>query len=203
MPDIHTMLALVAERKYLALGLLAVYTVVRLLRDDARFLPDLQGRYRAVAALALGVFAGVLERLDSGVDMRTAIASGLALGALAVFGHFLGVDVLRGGRELPLPAFLRKPEPPQDPPPPAAGVSKVPGPFIVTLWAMIMALAGCASGSPLPKFDRAARDDLARHGLAVAGCYRRGEEAGTLPDGGKSAEAGLAVFDECVDGGAK
>lgn len=198
MQDIQKLLELALERKYLAVGLLAVYTLVRLLKDDARFLPDVQGRYRAAAALLLGVVAGVLERLDSGVPMREAITAGFTVGAGAIFFHVVGVDLLRHGKELPLPAALRK-TPPSDPPPPPG--STVPGPFIVGMAGMIMAAVGCAPRlEPLGPGERA---ELARHTLGLAACRGLGLEAGTLPDGGKDKNAGLTAFDACVDGGGR
>lgn len=210
--DLTQLAALVLQRKYLAIGLLAVYTLVRFLRTDVRFFPNLAPRYRALAAVLLGVVAGVLERVSSHVPWKEAIANGAVLGALAILAHFGIVDVARGGKELPVPGFMQagKPGGGDDKPPPPP---KVPGPFIAGLslvvhvgaWLGVACFALAAwllvASCGVPPLGPTERAQLARSSLDDARCFAAGKVAGTLPDGGKDKDAGLSAFDACKDAG--
>ncbi len=130
--EIRQALALLGERKWIPMAVLVVYALVRLLREDARFLPDISGPNRAVAAMVLGVVAGFLERISSGTSARDALITGLGIGATAIAMHFVGVEVVRGGEELPIPAFARK-RPPNTPPSPPP----------MALLALLVVVASC------------------------------------------------------------
>jgi hypothetical protein len=91
---------------YLPLVSVALYALVRLLKDDT-ILPDVAPVWRARIAWALGLAAGVVDLVLGGSPWHAAAFAVLAP-ALAQTGHEVGIEVLREGRELPIPKVLRK-----------------------------------------------------------------------------------------------
>jgi hypothetical protein len=91
---------------YLPLVSVALYALIRLLKDDT-ILPDVAPVWRARVAWALGLAAGVVD-LVLGGDPWHAAAFAVLAPALAQTGHEVGIEVLREGRELPIPRVLRK-----------------------------------------------------------------------------------------------
>lgn len=69
--------------------------------------------------------------------------------------------------------------------------------YVALKYVAIIFLAGCTGG--VPALGPKERDAVARHELGLARCYAIGFDVGSK--GGKNQEAGLAAFDECMDGG--
>jgi hypothetical protein len=87
---------------------------VRLLKDDT-ILPTLPTQYRRLVAFGLGLLAGVVDAVIAGASWQSA-AIAVAAPPLAIAGHHVLVDWLRGGREGWLPSFLKA----IDKPPPSS-----------------------------------------------------------------------------------
>lgn len=57
-------------------------------------------KYRELVALCLGTLSGALETAAAGTPWKEALARGVVSGAIAIVGHHVFIDWLRGGREL-------------------------------------------------------------------------------------------------------
>ena len=77
-----------------------VGSVVRLLKSDTPIPITIPPRWRAVVAMALGLLAGVMERVVGGTAWTQAIVDGLLAGGLPVVGHELVVESMRDGKEI-------------------------------------------------------------------------------------------------------
>jgi len=97
-----------------------INTVVRLLKEDTRLLPTVPAQHRRTLAFALGLVGGVVQAVALGATWQVAVITALGAPLLAIAGHHIGVDGLRGGRDLPIPAALKARKPP---PPPSTMVS--------------------------------------------------------------------------------
>lgn len=112
MDEVTTLIAQVAElakgHAWVPLAALVIGLVIRLSKSDAtwaflaRFNIPVQAR--PWAALALGVASGVLQAVTGGASWAAAIVGGLLSAVMAITGHELFVESLRGGRE----AFEKK-----------------------------------------------------------------------------------------------
>ena len=91
----------------LALGLHALIRVVKSERINALLasagMPPIPKTWLPWVAAGLGILAGTVQGIVSGMSLDAAVdttLAGLLAGAGAVWGHEAGVESLRGGREL-------------------------------------------------------------------------------------------------------
>jgi hypothetical protein len=87
----------------------AVGGAVRAIKSD-RIPFSVPPPWRPVLAVSLGLIGGGFAAAATGAPAKEAILGGLGAGALAIVGHVVGVEWLRGGRELGVAK-----SPPQDP----------------------------------------------------------------------------------------
>lgn len=107
---------------WVPIATLIVASLIRLAKSDravAWFPVAVSPKWRAWAALLLGVVLGVLQKLALGGSWVDAVGGGLSAGIAAITGHELVVESLRNGRDIgapkpaPLaPGTLRPPSPP-------------------------------------------------------------------------------------------
>lgn len=98
-------LAIYHAHQWPILAALAIGFVVRLLKDGRLTLPPtVPSRWRPLLALGLGLASGAAEAVLGGAPWREALVGGVLSAALAALGHGVGVEGLRGGRELGQPA---------------------------------------------------------------------------------------------------
>jgi len=76
---------------------------------------------RPTIAIVLGCGLSAIEGVATGKTWQMALAEGATAAAVAMVGHYLGIEVLRGGQEIPL--WPAKPST-TDEPPPARGQQK-------------------------------------------------------------------------------
>lgn len=115
-PDIQALLDLAMQHKWVAVAALVVGMLTRAMKEDSTFLPFVvPSRWRPLLALGLGIASGVLQKVSTGTPWREALLGGAISGVLAIIGHDVIIEGLRGGKELPL-GTMKKPE---DPPPAA------------------------------------------------------------------------------------
>ena len=93
------------KRAWIPLGALAIATVVRLLKTDIRFFPDVPPRARIWVCFALGQVAGMLESVIAGKTYKEAIVWGLTQSVMAVMGQEMFIASLRGGKEIAVPGL--------------------------------------------------------------------------------------------------
>jgi len=125
MPSLDDIYSFFVNRQWSALVLVLVavlcWVVVRLSKDDAA--PSwfaVPARWRPVLAIGLGAAAGAIYKAaTSGVSWGQGLWLGLTAGIGAVMIQVFGVDVARGGKDVPLPKAMSMRPPP--PPPPANG----------------------------------------------------------------------------------
>lgn len=187
--------AFFVARPWLVAGFLAVYIVTRLLRDDARFLPDLKGTNRMVAAMLLGVAAGVLEKFSSGVPLKDAAANGFMLGFAAIATHFGLVDILRGGKELPIPGFLQKPDEKKPDEPQAPSPPNIPTGLAIFAVALALCCTACGGHKP-PTLTAAGQAEADAYDATVEECKDRARAV--FKTAGKY--AALDAYDACILG---
>ncbi len=82
--------------------------VVRLLKSDTKIPVDIPAKYRPLAAAALGPVMGVIDLVVAG-DPWHAAAVAVASPLLAMAGHELCIEVLRGGEEVSVPLLMKPP----------------------------------------------------------------------------------------------
>jgi hypothetical protein len=134
--DIQKILTLFHAHAWLALTTLAIGGLVRLSKSDA-IGPVIPAKYRPVLAYVLGAAAAVVNALQGGVPL-TVILYGFGAPALAIIGHVLGIELGRGGQEIPLPVFLRAGKPP-------SGPSSTGGAAVGLAVFAVVALTGCSA----------------------------------------------------------
>lgn len=98
---------MIQKRSWLPLGALAVGTVVRLLKTDIRFFPDVPPRARIWACFALGQVAGTLEAVIAGKTYKEAVVWGLTQSVMAILGQEMFINSLRGGKEIVVPGLTK------------------------------------------------------------------------------------------------
>lgn len=115
--DIEALIALVEQRKWVALAGVLVFVLIRLLKDDTKIPINIPPRLRFLSALALGLVFGVLERKtkDDSITWTQAIIGGLVSGVLAILIQNGVIDSIFKGREPLLPTFLMRPGVPSSP----------------------------------------------------------------------------------------
>lgn len=89
--------------KWIPMASGVVWGIVRLFKDDTKIPGVIPPAWRPVVTLGLSTVASGIDLIVAGVPMKTAILRAImvTLGAIGV--HVYGVDVLGGGRDLPLP----------------------------------------------------------------------------------------------------
>lgn len=105
--DPQIVVDMVQKRAWLPLGALGVAIVVRLLKTDIRFFPNIPPRLRVWTALGLGQVAGILEAVIAGKTYKEAIVWGLVQSVIAIIGQNIFIDSLRGGKEIPIPGLTK------------------------------------------------------------------------------------------------
>lgn len=124
--------------KWVLVAAIVIGIFVRLCKEDVTFLPTLPARWRPVLALALGVIAGFLMKLEPGKTWSAALLEGGLSAFIAMGGHNVIIEALRNGRELGVPKVAPDAAPttklPLDPPsgPTAGAVAFV---FVLALGA--------------------------------------------------------------------
>ncbi len=101
-PDLAALVDIVIAHKWWAVASVAIGALVRYTKSDTPG-PVLPARYRPALALGLGVLSACLERIAAGAPWEYTLAGGLVSAAVAVLGHGVIVDGVRGGAELPVP----------------------------------------------------------------------------------------------------
>lgn len=95
---------LALDHKWIGLAALVIGAVVRVLKIDAP--PHwlvVPSRWRPILALALGLVAGVLDKVSSGAAWMPAILGGLLAAVTAIASHDVVIEGLRGGKEIGAP----------------------------------------------------------------------------------------------------
>lgn len=108
-PLVPTIVSLFDSHAWIPLAALLVGLLVRLSKSDVP-IPgwNIPAKYRPALALGLGMVGGVLDAIVAGKPWKVAVAEGLFAASLAILGHTIGIEALRGGREIG--------GPPKDPP---------------------------------------------------------------------------------------
>jgi hypothetical protein len=122
---LNLLLALALEHKWLAASTILIGLVVRLLKSPRVPWPfdQIPPKARPLVAIVLGALSSAIEHVVQGTPWKEALASGLFSAALAVLGHQVVIEWLRGGREVfapqaaPAPALAPEPPPPPVDPP--------------------------------------------------------------------------------------
>ena len=105
--DPQIVVDMMQKRAWLPLGALAVAAVVRLLKTDIRFFPDVPPRARIWVCFVLGQVAGMLESVIAGKTYKEAIVWGLTQSVMAVLGQEMFIASLRGGKEIVVPGLTK------------------------------------------------------------------------------------------------
>jgi len=96
---INTTVQLANENKWWAVAALAIGFAIRALKSD-RVPFDIPPKWRPWLAMALGMAAGVVDKIEAGAPWKNALTGGFVAGLAAISGHQLFVESVRGGREL-------------------------------------------------------------------------------------------------------
>jgi hypothetical protein len=129
MDDLSAAVALAKSHNWIPLTAVVVAALIRVAKSDravAWFPVAVSPRWRAWAALLLGVALGVLQKLATGGTWLEAIVGGLVAGQVAISGHELVVEGLRKGRDIGV--AKEPPPPPGTVPPPPKPLSLKPPP---------------------------------------------------------------------------
>ena len=102
MLDLPKLLSFLAGHQYMLAAALAIGFIARMTKDDARFLPDLSGRWRPLLVALLGLVAAGCDSVVGGTPWQSALANGLGAAVTALLGHTFLIETARGGKELPL-----------------------------------------------------------------------------------------------------
>lgn len=141
--DITELVAMLAEHRWVPACALVIGAIVRVLKGDLP-LPAVPPQWRGWLAMGLGIVAGALDMAATGAPWLPALAEGLAAALLAIAGHELGIESLRGGREL----FTRRDG--DDPPRGIEQAARISGGMVLTFFVVILslgALQGCGYGA--------------------------------------------------------
>jgi hypothetical protein len=133
--------ALFREHKFTVLAGILIFFLVRVVKDERIPIP-ITPRWRPALAVGLGVLVVLSEALLSGASWAEAgeVGAGAAVGAILL--HVFGIEVLRGGKELPIPGLANR----NGPPAPPAGLA---------MFALVLLLSGCAElAKPARQIDR-------------------------------------------------
>lgn len=91
------------ESKIAILAILVGF-LIRVLKSPSLPAPlsAIPPKARPTIAIVLGCTLSGIESFASGKPAKVAVMEGASAAALAIMGHYLGIDVMRGGRELTL-----------------------------------------------------------------------------------------------------
>lgn len=145
MIDLSQVLALVGERKWMLLLALVIGFVVRQVKPDAAFPVNVPARLRPLVAVLLGVIAGACDALLAGTPWKDALVTGVSAALLAILGHVFGIDVLRGGKEVPPLGRADQNK--------AKAVTKIPPLAVLALSGLIAIFAACKGTSTTKVID--------------------------------------------------
>lgn len=109
---IQKFLAIVNAGKWWAVGAAMIYIVVRATKPDVRWAPTLDPRWRPLLAALCGVALSGFYKVLSGESADAALKWGLSAAAAAVLAHVFGIEVARGGKDVPMIGSI--------PPPPSS-----------------------------------------------------------------------------------
>jgi len=98
--------ALLAAHQYALFAALVVGGLVRLLKSDTKIPIDVPPRARKIVALSLALLAAVVEKYAVNTDWKRALFDGAVAWFCAEWGHYLFIDQLRSGKELPIPGLM-------------------------------------------------------------------------------------------------
>lgn len=101
------LITMALDHQWLALSAVVLGGVVRLVKDDSR-LVTIPAHVRPWLAFGLGAVAAFLQFLVEGVGLKEALTTTIVAPLLAIIGHHLGIEMLRGGREIPVPVLTKK-----------------------------------------------------------------------------------------------
>lgn len=187
-------MAFLKSGAWIPIAALIIGAVVRLLKSDTP-LPTVPPKWRPVLALVLGLVAGVLTKVASGIDWQTALEGGLGAASIAIFGHDFVVAGLRDGKE---------PFAPKDddagPPPPSASGGGFAGPGLMCLAVLALAfLVSCSPGMPTPV--QQARFGTYEAALQACNAKLAADKAAAEADGGRADRPTLrASYVACANG---
>lgn len=118
------------------------HTLVRLMKSDTKLPIDVPSRLRPYVAIAITVALAIVQHRFAGTGgtWMQAVVFGVGAGVMAILAHLGIVDVLRDGRELPVPGLMKddKPKPPSVPPLP------------LLMLALALSALGCSWFRPSP-----------------------------------------------------
>lgn len=100
---INAILAAVQAHAWPLVLALIVGGVVRLTKPDVRWAPSVPPRFRPLVAVAVGAVGAACDAIAAGTPWQEAAKTAAAAVGVAILGHTFGVEVLRGGREIPVP----------------------------------------------------------------------------------------------------
>jgi hypothetical protein len=130
--DLNQLPDLILSQKWTLGFALVIGVVVRYSKPDVIF-PSLDARWRPLLGAGVASLGMLADMLFAGSTWSEAGGRALTALATAILGHVFGIEVLRGGKELPMPG-LRKP-------PPDGGGSTT---RIVGRLGIVLLLSGCA-----------------------------------------------------------
>lgn len=110
---VSNLVILWTQHKWVAVASAMIGLAVRLSKADVPWFPNVPARYRALAAVLLGVAAGILDKVAAGSDWTSAIVGGVFAASFAVTSHDVVIEGFLKGRELGSP-----------PPPPPSNFPK-------------------------------------------------------------------------------
>lgn len=104
------LITLALDHQWLALSAVVLGGVVRVLKSDTKLPITVPAEWRPWFAFGLGQVAALLQFVVNGVGWKEALTTAIGAPLVAIVGHWLGVEVLRGGKEVPLPGLTRAPD---------------------------------------------------------------------------------------------
>lgn len=105
--DLANILTLVSEHRYLPLVAVVIGLLVRTTKADV-IGPTLPGALRPYLAGGLGLVGAAANMIVLGASLKDALVMGIGAPLLALVGHKLGIEVVRDGKEIPLPGMMKK-----------------------------------------------------------------------------------------------
>jgi hypothetical protein len=92
------------SHQWVVVAAVVIHLIVRLLKSPRiPWVSKIPPRVRTLIAVLLGFAGAGLQALAAGVDWRRALAENLIAALLAIVGHDVLIEWLRGGRELGQP----------------------------------------------------------------------------------------------------
>jgi len=109
--NIQDLTNLALQHKWIAVSALVIGAFVRLLKSDGPIPINVPARWRPVLALVLGLASAALAQVANGTPWRRALTEGLLAGVIAIVGHDVLVEGVRGGKEIPMGKAAPTPKP--------------------------------------------------------------------------------------------